>query len=67
MAASHLSFLREEIHRQVRQVSTVTSAMSADGLTRIAELSEKVEPLKKIIGLLATSVVWGCEFNGASV
>ncbi|KAK7219878.1 hypothetical protein V2G26_007881 [Clonostachys chloroleuca] len=60
VAASHLSFLREEIHRQVRQVSTVTSAMSADGLTRIAELSEKVEPLKKIIGLLATSVVWGC-------
>lgn len=60
VAASHLSFLREEIHRQVGQVSTVTSAMSADGLTGIAELSEKVEPLKRTIGLLATSVVWGC-------
>ncbi|CAH0000663.1 unnamed protein product [Clonostachys byssicola] len=60
VAVYHLSFLRDGIRKQASQVSTVTSAMSADGLTGIAELSEKIESLKRTIGLLATSVVWGC-------
>ncbi|CAH0053694.1 unnamed protein product [Clonostachys solani] len=57
VVAFHLSLLRGEM---LGQVSTVTSEMSADSLAGTAELSEKIKLLKRTMGLLATSVVWGC-------